>query len=153
MRASTTGAHNRTNSIMSTIMPPQPRCSYVYRNSLYYTGISEYVRRPTSSKASKAHTKKAKHSQLQSNMQHGVRLLYLFLFVRCCGVVLFRIIVPSHSCFSFIRATGDRQGEHGPLGRVLVTLNLPLGLAATERCIPTRPPILPALYEGDPLPA
>ena len=41
----------------------------------------------------------------------------------------------------------------GPLGRVLITLNLPLGLAATERRIPTRPPILPALYEGDPLPA
>jgi len=77
------------------------------------------------------------------------------LFVRC---VLGLLAVPHRSItFLFLIHSGDcawcRQGEHGPLGRVLITLNLPLGLAATERRIPTRPPILPALYEGDPLPA
>ena len=64
--------------------------------------------------------------------------------------LLFRI-VPSHSCLIH---SGDcawcRQGEHGPLGRVLITLNLPLGLAATERRIPTRPPILPACTKATP---
>ena len=68
------------------------------------------------------------------------------------------LAVPHRSItFLFLIHSGDcawcRQGEHGPLGRVLITLNLPLGLAATERRIPTRPPILPALYKGDPLPA
>jgi len=48
------GIHNRTNSIMSTIMPPQPRCSY--RNSLYYTSgvdarVHMYMYVRTSSKA------------------------------------------------------------------------------------------------------
>ena len=117
--------------------PPQPRCSY--RNSLYYTGtvhVRTYVR----------------HRKQESNMQ--TCKVRLFICALCGGL----LAVPHRSItFLFLIHSGDcawcRQGEHGPLGRVLVTLNLPLGLAATERCIPTRPPILPALYEGDPLPA
>ena len=77
-----------------------------------------------------------------------------FIFIcALCGL----LAVPHRSITFLIQHSGDcawcRQGEHGPLGRVLITLNLPLGLAATERRIPTRPPILPALYEGDPLPS
>ena len=141
------GIHkHRTNSIMSTIMPPQPRCSY--RNSLYIHVRSKQARRNRTCTCTYVrHRKQVSIYCARSG----------FLFVRCVrsysASLLFRI-VPSHSCLIH---SGDcawcRQGEHGPLGRVLITLNLPLGLAATERRIPTRPPILPALYEGDPLPA
>ena len=91
------GIHNPQSDKQHQLsMPPQPRCSY--RNSLYYTGtvhVRTYVR----------------HRKQESNMQTCKHARSGFLFVRCAAASLLFRIVPSHSCFSFIRATVHGAGR------------------------------------------
>ena len=69
------GIHkHRTNSIMSTIMPPQPRCSY--RNSLYIHVRSKQARRNRTCTCTYVRHRKQEASNIYC-ARSG------FLFVRC----------------------------------------------------------------------